>query len=232
MQINFQCVCDAERRFTWCSTLTCGSTHDSCALGYSRLGEILADADHPVNHCDAWISADDAYTGPANCSDSILTPFQGKGLSVEDDCFNFWQSRLRIEIECAFGALVARFGILQRNLQVSIEHATLLLSVLCKLHNVCMDRRMPLYKHGRLNMDAYDQTKTRGDEYGVEWAEWKIAPKFFDEVDRGVVNRGRTAEKQRLRTVLRDIIKEEKMVRPSRSECEVYRRRRHGLPGL
>ena len=81
-------------------------------------------------------------------------------------------------------------------------------------------------------MDAYDQTKTRGDEFGVEWAEWKIAPKFFDEVDRGVVNRGRTAEKQRLRTMLRDIIKEEKMVRPSRSECEVYRHRRRGLPGL
>jgi hypothetical protein len=231
-QINFQCVCDAERRFTWCSALTCGSTHDSCALGLSELGEILADPDHPVNHTDAWISADDAYTGPANCSDSILTPFQGRNLSLAKDCFNFWQSRLRIEIECAFGALVARWGCLQRALKVSVEHATLLLCVLCKLHNVCMDRRMPMYRNGRLSMDAYDHTKTNGDEFGADWAEWDIAAMYFDEADRGAANRGRTAQKQRLRTVLLDTIREEKMVRPSRSECEVYRRQRRGLPAL
>ena len=231
-QINFQCVCDAERRFTWCSALTCGSTHDSCAFSYSRLGEILADPNHPVNHTDAWISADDAYNGPANCSDSILTPFQGHNLSVAKDCFNFWQSRLRIEIECAFGALVARWGCLQRPLAVNLEHATLLLSVLCKLHNVCMDRRLPLYRYGRLSMDAYDRKQTNGDEHGGESAEWSIASMYFEESDRGAFNRGRTAKPQRLRTVLLSTIREEKMVRPSRSAIEAYHRGRRGLPAL
>lgn len=227
-----QAVCDADRKILWCSTLTCGSTHDSTALGYSELGQLLANPEHPVNKIDAWISADDAYTGPANCSDSILTPFPGRNLSAADDCFNFWQSRLRIEIECAFGALVARFGVLQRTLQVSIEHATLLLQVLCKLHNVCMDRRLPRYREGRVRRDAYGETETEGDLFGADWAEWKVDQRFFEDVDRGVFNRGRTKERQRLRTAIRDMIAQEEMVRPSRSDCEVYRRQRRGQPGL
>ena len=227
-----QAVCDSERRFLWCSTLTCGSTHDSTALGYSELGQHLANPAHPVNKIDAWISADDAYIGPANCSDSLLTPFAGKNLSAEDDCFNFWQSRLRIEIECAFGALVARWGILQRTLHVSVEHATLLLQVLCKLHNVCMDRGLSKYRGGRVAQDTYGEKNTNGDQFGADWAEWNIDARHFEDVDRGAMNRGRTPVKQRLRQALRDMIKEEGMERPSRSECEVYRRRRREQPGL
>jgi hypothetical protein len=232
LQLNMQAVCDSERRFLWCSTLTCGSTHDSTALAYSELGEILANPEHPVNQTDAWIAADDAYTGPANSSDSILTPFPGKNLSATDDCYNFWQSRLRIEIECAFGALVARFGVLQRALRVNVEHATLLLQVLCKLHNVCMDRSMPRYREGRVTRDTYDQTETDGDLFGADWAEWKIDQCHFEDVDRGFFNRGRTRVQQRLRQEIRGILEEEEMVRPAGSACDVYRRRRRGQPGL
>ena len=38
---RFQAVCDSRRCITWCSTKCCGSTHDSTALNYSVLGDIL-----------------------------------------------------------------------------------------------------------------------------------------------------------------------------------------------
>lgn len=94
--MNFQAVCDSRRHITWCSTKTCGSTHDSTALNYSLLGEALQDHTHPINQTDYYIVGDDAYKGNANCSDSLLTPFPGKNLSEADDAFNFWQVRAHI----------------------------------------------------------------------------------------------------------------------------------------
>eukprot|EP00873_Tetraselmis_striata_P000122 jgi/Tetstr1/420386/TSEL_011502.t1 len=40
------------------------------------------------------------------------------------DNFNFYQSRIRINIECAFGLLVAKFGILRRAMTGTMEHNT------------------------------------------------------------------------------------------------------------
>ncbi len=214
------------------STVTCGSTHDSMALNLSELGETLADKSHPINASDFWIAGDDAYDGPANCCTSLLTPHKGKNLSAERDAFNFYQSRNRIEIECAFGALVARFGVLQRNLKVSLEHTTLLLSALCKLHNVCMERKMPLHK-GRVNREEFSG-RTYGGDQPPEWSEWAELgdPEFMDDVDRGDANRGRTTVKQRGRVALTKVLKDAGWVRPSYSDCTVYRQRRRGEAGL
>ena len=188
---------DADRRIIWCSALTCGSTHDSAALAYSRLGEILSDKDHPINSTDYWMAGDDAYSGNAKISDSLLTPIPGSDLGIVEDCYNYWQSRLRIEVECCFGALVARFGILQRPLQVSMEHATLLLSTLSKLHNVCMEQGLPRHA-GRVMSDEYGDTATAGDMFGASWVEWNIPSRHFEKVDRDAFRHGRTRVLQRL----------------------------------
>eukprot|EP01047_Picozoa_sp_COSAG01_P082761 COSAG01_NODE_17037_length_1183_cov_1.239852_1_plen_379_part_10 len=104
--LNFQVCCDAERRITWTSAQFCGSTHDNVALENSQLGAILTNPEHPINKTDYWLAGDDAYKGVAGKSDSILTPYPAsRTYDDEKDAFNFYQSKLRIEVECCFGAL-------------------------------------------------------------------------------------------------------------------------------
>ena len=67
---------------------------------------------------------------------------------------NAYQSNCRIEIECAFGALVKRWGILQRTLPFKLKNIKILLFALFKLHNVCMEAGIP-YELGRVMEDVY-----------------------------------------------------------------------------
>jgi len=223
--LNFQVVADADRRILWCSSRTCGSTHDSMALELTELGAILRDVAHPLNNSDYWFAGDDAYKGPANNSDSLLTPYEGRSLDAAHDAFNAWQSKLRIEVECAFGALVHRWGILHRKLSVRpLRHVTTLMSALCKLHNKCMECQMPEHK-GRVMSDRYGSApppaKGAGgaDLFGVDWAEWRLAPKFFDPATRIPAGSRR---RQRMRDILRDRLDEVRLRRPATSSYRGY----------
>eukprot|EP00804_Cyclotella_cryptica_P020312 CCRYP_014047-RA/>CCRYP_014047-RA protein AED:0.35 eAED:0.35 QI:0/-1/0/1/-1/0/1/0/184 len=57
------------------------------------------------------------------------------------DAMNFFHSSLRICIECAFGILVHRWGILRKPMPVnlSVQKISSLVLALCKLHNFCID---------------------------------------------------------------------------------------------
>mmetsp|Transcript_48358 Transcript_48358/g.97300 ORF Transcript_48358/g.97300 Transcript_48358/m.97300 type:complete len:191 (+) Transcript_48358:194-766(+) len=82
-----------------------------------------------------WIAADDAYA----CTEQVLTPYPGSHTrDSKEDAFNFWHSGAqRINIECAFGMLVRRWGILWRMLECSLAQNTLIIMVCMKLHNYC-----------------------------------------------------------------------------------------------
>jgi hypothetical protein len=56
------------------------------------------------------------------------------------DNYNFYHSQLRIRIECAFGMLVQRFGLLRMAMpkKLSIKKIILLVNVLARLHNFCI----------------------------------------------------------------------------------------------
>ena len=174
-------MCDGDRRILWCSALTCGSAHDSTALRVTKLGEILEDPNHPIQATPYWIAGDDAYKGIANRSRSLLTPFSGRGLSRDKDCFNYYQSLLRMEIECVFGALVHRWGVLQRKLKFTnhLDHCTSLLHALCKLQNLCTEAKLPEHR-GRVMSDDY-LGRQAADLRGVDWAEWDIPAEYLDD---------------------------------------------------
>ncbi|CDF36756.1 unnamed protein product [Chondrus crispus] len=103
--LNVQAICDSFYRCTYVGCLAAGSTHDSTAYSITSLAALLAKSDSGL-HQRYWVAADDAYT----CSERLLTPWPGRGLSTAKDCFNYWQSSARIFIEQAFGMLVARWG--------------------------------------------------------------------------------------------------------------------------
>ena len=59
-----------------------------------------------------------------------------------EDSFNFHQSSQRIAIECAFGELVQRWGILWSPMRHDLDQIGLIVQGLMCLHNICIDARM------------------------------------------------------------------------------------------
>ena len=72
----------------------------------------------------------------------MTVPHKG-ATSGPKDAFNFYHSQLRIHIECAFGMLVHRWGVLRKAIpmNISIEKTSQLVRCLCILHNFCIDEK-------------------------------------------------------------------------------------------
>jgi hypothetical protein len=72
----------------------------------------------------------------------MVAPFKQVS-SGPKDAFNFYHSQLRINIECAFGMLVHKWGCLRKPIpmNVPVTSTTRLVLALCKLHNFCIDQR-------------------------------------------------------------------------------------------
>ena len=72
------------------------------------------------------------------CSDTLLTPWSGRGLDRNKDSFNCLLSAMRQCIERAFGMFVGRWGIFRRPLTFGAQKWGLVLGVCAKLHNYCI----------------------------------------------------------------------------------------------
>lgn len=127
--VNVQAICDAQRRFVWCSILAAGGTHDSTAFALSALSENLG------NLGEYYLVGDAAYP----CGDNMITPYKGRALSARKDTFNFFQSSARINIECAFGIVIKRFPIFRRPLEMSHFRVAVIVRAAFGLHNFIID---------------------------------------------------------------------------------------------
>ena len=61
---------------------------------------------------------DDAFVN----SDTLLTPWSGRGLSIFQDSFNYHLSAMRQTIERAFGMFIRRWGVFNRPLTVALTN--------------------------------------------------------------------------------------------------------------
>lgn len=134
--LNMQAICDSKRRFLWVDIQFPGATSDYFAFEQTDLYKKLQrDGFLRPGLC---IFGDAAYVNaPYMC-----VPFRNvHGSGDTKDSYNFFQSQLRINIECAFGMLVHRFGILRKAfpVNVSISKTNSAVLALCKLHNFCID---------------------------------------------------------------------------------------------
>ena len=104
-------ICDADRRFLWVDISHASSTHDSTAWGATELGIRVERGDLPPPF---FINGDSAFVlGP-----SMITPSNN---DPELDDYDFYQSSNRMAIECAFGILIRRWGVLWRPLTQKFE---------------------------------------------------------------------------------------------------------------
>jgi len=108
--VNFQAVCDHKKRFINVSILFPASCSDFMAFEGSNIRHKLEE--------DGFLApglclfGDNAYVNRFY----MCTPYPNVGANSNKDVYNFYHSQVRINIECAFGILVQRWGILRKAL--------------------------------------------------------------------------------------------------------------------
>lgn len=132
--LNMMGVCDSKGRFIWVEVNQPGAASDFIAYDVSSLKKLL-DRDNFLRP-GLCLFGDNAYVN----SSSMCTPWRNVSRGPKD-AMNFYHSQLRITIECAFGMLVHRWGILRKPMPINIavNKITKLVHALCKLHNFCID---------------------------------------------------------------------------------------------
>jgi len=167
--LNEQGICDRLKRFLWCYPTNKGSTHDSAAFCGSKLYTLLMEKAIWKNlyEMGLFIAGDTAYT----MTPFLLTPYdinEARGdINGAKDSFNFHLSLCRIMIECAFGELVMRWGILWRTLRFDLIKSTKIIQVCMLLHNHIVDCRSgdtkdaAFFRNFNIHMDIVQTHLTR-----------------------------------------------------------------------
>ena len=207
-------VCDYHRRFTFWDISQTPLTHDSLAWSATELGQAVAQGELPFPY---FINADAAFA----LSPSVVTPSGG----VDDD-FDFEQSSNRMPIECAFGMLIKRWGVLYKPLGVAFPRRAPLISACMRLHNFCIDRRI---EDETKDINGLTNLQPEGRH------QWALTP-LFDldgaplealDIERGprqpieVRQQAKTVTRDRLMTAIRDA----GLVRPTQLPPHMHRRR-------
>jgi hypothetical protein len=135
--LNCQAICDSHKRISWLSSRHIGSCHDSVAFTDTRLYDLLQKKRVFLETEGFFIVGDSAY----NIESFLLTPYDHAEPRSIEDSYNFYHSSCRIRIECAFGEIVMRFGILWRSLKFDISFVGEIISAACLVHNFIVDLR-------------------------------------------------------------------------------------------
>lgn len=129
-------ICDAKGRFLDYKLKHPGSTADNLAFTTSSIFHKIQErstvhSGKPFLKPGLCLYGNNAYVN----ADFMSVPFKWAVVRLQD-AYNFYQSQLRIIIECAFGMLVQRFGVLCKPMAInfSIMKINAIVGALCKLH--------------------------------------------------------------------------------------------------
>ena len=130
--------CDARGKFLMWSCTGAGSCNDIISWREAWFNQnVIAKNKLPEEY---YIIGDDAFS----CTKQLLTPWAGQRLGVNKDAFNYHLSARRQVIERAFGMFTRRWGIFSRRLECSLFHWAPLTLVCAILHNLCIDKNIPI----------------------------------------------------------------------------------------
>ena len=92
----------------------------------------------------------------------MTSPFKETISSRPKEMHNFFQSQLRINVKCAFGVLVSRFGVLCKALpmNISIAKVSTLVKCLCMLHNCFINERLERNRNGKENSNETQESES------------------------------------------------------------------------
>ena len=128
--LNLQATCDSNKKFLDISIKFPGSCSDFLAFETSDLKRRLDS--NLFLHPGLCLFGDNAYVN----SKFMATPYPNVSHGTKD-YYNFYHSQLRINIECAFGILVHRWGMLRcpSPQNFTILKVCWMVECLCCLHN-------------------------------------------------------------------------------------------------
>lgn len=137
-----------------------------------------------------------------------------------DDNFNFEHSSLRINIECAFGELIRRWGIPWKPLEMAFDKRAAVLGACIRLHNFCIERRQKI-EHDLLTMNGVLEVSPGSSALAPMISENGVP---IDNLQRecncgncssGIVRKNVITNTSR-RSQLEELIKKEGLIRPYR----------------
>ena len=132
--LNVQAVSDHLSRFLYVAVAAPGGQPDINAFRILGLIDLLRRL--PFGF---YIIGDNAYPP----SEWLLPTFGGADrLNRDNDNANYYMSQCRIRIEMAFGLMVSKWGVFQRNVRVDLENTGPLLETVARLHNFCINQRI------------------------------------------------------------------------------------------
>jgi hypothetical protein len=135
--LNIQVVVDRKKRVLYRSILSRGAEHDSSAFKQSSLYRILQRKWRWFRDRGFYFIGDSAYA----LRSYLLTPFEGTMHGTNQDNYNFFHSSSRICVECAFGEIDMRWGILWKPLGFKLKNTTQIIDACFRLHNFIVDHR-------------------------------------------------------------------------------------------
>lgn len=136
--MNLQAVCNHKRRFTSVSIKCPGKTSDYVAFQLSGIKSMLEQPNFLAP--GLCLFGDNAYVNTSY----MATPYKKTSSSftaASRDSYNYYHSNVRINIECAFGIVTRRFGILRMPFtsRYSMEKIVSIVYACCKIHNFLID---------------------------------------------------------------------------------------------
>lgn len=131
--LNCQAVSDCRGRILDISIRCPGSSSDLYAFEMSTLFQNLEKEDFLAP--GLCLFGDNAYVNTSY----MATPYPAVH-GGEKDWYNFYHSQLRIRVECCFGILSQRWGLLRAAIPkgISLSKTVRLVLTLAKLHNFCI----------------------------------------------------------------------------------------------
>jgi hypothetical protein len=170
--LNCQAVSDCQGRILDISIKYGGASSDCLAFEASELHTRL---ENGLMHQDEGnerfvLFGDNAYLN----SMYMATPFTnvaGDPNRASEDNYNFYHSQLRIRVECCFGMLVQRWGILRMAIprNISVMKTVSLVIALAKLHNFCIgESNIPERVSQLYDKDRYHIINADGGYVGLE----------------------------------------------------------------
>lgn len=137
---------DSKYRFIYVDIGAYGKECDSTVYLNSKLHEIMLQGNLPIpppkplpgfdQPVPYVFIADEGFP----LSNSMMRPYPGKNLTVEQRVFNYRLSRARRYVECSFGILANKWRVFHRPLNVKYIFATDIIKACCVLHNFIINR--------------------------------------------------------------------------------------------
>lgn len=153
--LNVVAIVDRKKRVLYRVIQSRGAEHDSTAFKNCTLYKWLTKNWEWLKAKGFYFIGDSAYS----LKSFILTPFDNVFHGTPEDNYNFFQSSSRICVECTFGEIDLRWGILWKALQFNLQHNIRIIDACMRLHNFIVDFREAQEESG-----ADDAEKSLFDE--------------------------------------------------------------------